>query len=294
MVKNYLILFLVFFLAGCNNSSIGNLEVTVSRRMQANDYCDLIFEVKNNTALNFTDLAIDFIERDSQGNIIDKSLFRDRASPNGNMVASRMRSKCSQTASIELTGISNTSKINSEYINAKKDEAIINLKILTASKVAGISIKSNGGSIPETTSSSISSAKVDIKSPLSKYKEGTEYTYYPQDENRSCTPSEKKICMDFSEYKEICSVTEGITKYAIRLRATIASNKEKTLLEGGSFDNIRVLWAESNSGKQRCYGVVTASGIVDGNSAREDIQGVAMTFIKSEDGKILVSYFSLF
>ena len=130
--------------------------------------------------------------------------------------------------------------------------------------------------------------------PAEKYVEGMEYTYYPSDNNQSCKPSEKNTCLTLDQYKEICSIAKGVTKFAIKMRGSLASNKEKVLLEGGSFDNIEVLWAKSGGGKEQCYAVITASGIVDGNSAREEIQGVAMTFIKSAAGKVLVSYFSLF
>jgi hypothetical protein len=129
--------------------------------------------------------------------------------------------------------------------------------------------------------------------PAEKYVEGMEYTYYPSDNNQSCKPSEKNTCLTLDQYKEICSVAKGVTQFAIKMRGTLASNKEKVLLEGGSYDNIEVLWAKSGGGKDQCYAVITVSGIVDGNSAREEIQGVAMTFIKSAAGKVLVSYFSL-
>jgi hypothetical protein len=129
--------------------------------------------------------------------------------------------------------------------------------------------------------------------PAEKYVEGMEYRYYPSDNNQSCKPSEKNTCLTLDQYKEICSAAKGVTQFAIKMRGTLASNKEKVLLEGGSFDNIEVLWAKSGAGKEQCYAVITASGIVGGNSAREEIQGVAMTFIKSAAGKVLVSYFSL-
>jgi hypothetical protein len=130
--------------------------------------------------------------------------------------------------------------------------------------------------------------------PAEKYQEGMEYTYYPSDNNQSCKPSDKNTCLTLDQYKEICSAAKGVTQFAIKMRGTLASNKEKVLLEGGSFDNIEVLWAKSGAGKEQCYAVITASGIVGGNSAREEIQGVAMTFIKSAAGKVLVSYFSLY
>ena len=151
-------------------SLFGNLEVTVSRRMQPNDFCDLNFEVKNNTQFNFTDLAVDFILRDGPGNIIEKSLFRDRVTPNGNMVADRMLSECSAFASIEFVGLSHTSQIDSEYV--KSD--LLNLPILSASKIDGVTVKSSAGSLSNNDNGnnavanevSTSNSVIDIESCL--------------------------------------------------------------------------------------------------------------------------------
>ena len=138
------------------------------------------------------------------------------------------------------------------------------------------------------------SKSVQLTTPLAeKYKEDMDYTYYPADNNQSCILSEKKVCLTFNEYKEICLQAKGITKFALKMRSTLASHTEQILLEGGSLDDIQVIWGKSNNGKDQCYGVVTVSGIVDGNSAREEVQGVAQTFIKNSKGQILISYFSL-
>ena len=127
---------------------VGNFQVTVYRTMQANDYCNLNFEVKNNTSFNFTDLGIDFIEWDGAGYIIEKSVFRDRAVPNGAMVTSRMRRNCSATASIEISGVSNTTQIDSEYITGYKQKEVLGLPIYSGSNIPDVAIKSSGGPIP--------------------------------------------------------------------------------------------------------------------------------------------------
>lgn len=135
-------------------------------------------------------------------------------------------------------------------------------------------------------------APKNVASPASeKYKEGIEYTYYS---DGSCKPSDKKVCLSFDDYKQICSVAKGVTEFAIKMRGVNASSDEKILLEGGSYENIQVLWAKSGGGKEQCYAVITASGLINGNSARKQIEGVASTFIKNSSGKVLVSYFSLY
>jgi len=125
---------------------------------------------------------------------------------------------------------------------------------------------------------------------ISQLKTNTEYKYYKDD---SCTNSDSQVCMTLDQYKKICSVAEGVTKFATKVRAVTASHKEQVLLEGGGRDSIDVLWAKSNGGVEQCYAVMTISGIVDGNSAKEEIQGVASSFIKNDKGQVLVSYFSL-
>ena len=114
------------------------------------------------------------------------------------------------------------------------------------------------------------------------------YTFY---EDGSCKPSSEVICLSKDEYKNICSVASGVTSYAIQLRATLAPNDEKTLLTGGKIENIMVMWGKTYSGNEICGAVITASGLVDGNSKRLDIQGMAKVFIKNSEGEILVSYF---
>ena len=131
------------------------------------------------------------------------------------------------------------------------------------------------------------------KNSVKKYKTGLEYSWWPANDNASCKPSEKNICLNQQEYMEMCKVAEGISKGGIEWRATFGSGEEKRLLEGGQYDDIRVVWAQSMAGKEQCYGVVTASGIVNGNSMRKEIQGVVKKFVVDDMGKVLVHSFDL-
>lgn len=124
----------------------------------------------------------------------------------------------------------------------------------------------------------------------SRYKQGVEYTYYT---DNSCTPSDNRVCLTPAEYKEICSSASGVTAGAVKKRSFSAYGTEKTLLENGSIDHVRVVWGKSNRGQEYCYGIVSVSGIVNGSSAKADVQGIAMTFIKNKDNELLISYFDL-
>lgn len=132
----------------------------------------------------------------------------------------------------------------------------------------------------------------NAESTTNKFQAGIKYTYYPSEDNASCKNSSNNVCLTYEEYKEICSISKGVTNFSIQTRAVLASHKEKVLLEGGSISNIAVTWSKSMSGKEQCYAIVFASGIVDGSSAKEAIQGVAQQFIKNDEGQILVSYWN--
>jgi TonB family protein len=122
-------------------------------------------------------------------------------------------------------------------------------------------------------------------------KQGFTYKFY---KDGSCRPDTETICLTADEYKKFCSIAKSVTQYSIKLRAVGASQTEKVLLEGGNYEKIKVLWAVSGGGTEHCYAVITASGIVNGNSARADIEGIVTQFIKADSGSILVSSFHLF
>ena len=132
--------------------------------------------------------------------------------------------------------------------------------------------------------------KQAVTEPKQNYQQGVTYTYYS---DGSCKPTQNIICLSRDEYIAICKVAKGVTNGAVKTRAVMANRDEKALLEGGNFETVRVLWAESNSGKSHCYAIATVSGIVDGTSKRLDIQGIASQFILSDKNNVLVSYFNL-
>lgn len=135
--------------------------------------------------------------------------------------------------------------------------------------------------------------KQEAESALaSKYKEGMTYTYY---KDNSCKPNDTTTCLSANDYKELCDSAIGATKGAFETYSYNAwDDRDKTILLGGSVDKIRVRWAPSNDGRDKCFVIINASGIYKGSSTRIEAQGVASSFIKNSSGEILVSYFSIF
>lgn len=118
---------------------------------------------------------------------------------------------------------------------------------------------------------------------------GVRYTYYS---DGSCRPSSNQVCLTRELYKKICDSALGVTNGAISARGATGSQEEQTLLQGGKIENIKVLWSKGLIGEDRCFAVVTASGIVNGNSKRVDASGTVVSFIKNPKGEVLVESFS--
>ena len=83
--------------------------------------CTYYWEIKNNTSVNFTDFAYDFILKDGSGNIVDKTLFRTRLAPNSSVVADRLL-ECGGAKQIQYVGINNTTKVNGDYLSGLPDK----------------------------------------------------------------------------------------------------------------------------------------------------------------------------
>jgi hypothetical protein len=82
--------------------------------------CNFLWEIKNNTSINFSDFAYEFVLRDGSGNILEKELFRTRLTPNSSAVAERLF-KC-DARQIQYTGFSSTTRVNGEYLDSLKNK----------------------------------------------------------------------------------------------------------------------------------------------------------------------------
>lgn len=124
-----------------------------------------------------------------------------------------------------------------------------------------------------------------------KWSVGITYNHYS---DGSCASSATAQCISESDYKELCSLAKDVTQQSLKIRAVNAGFEEKSLLEGGSLQRITIFYGKNNLGNEKCFTIVTISGIVNGTSMRKDIQGAVTSFVKSNKGEILVSHFSQF
>ena len=91
-----------------------------------------------------------------------------------------------------------------------------------------------------------------------------------------------------AEYKRVCERTKSATDRAIRMLSMSVSQPASELLSGGSVNRIQVIWAKPNNGREGCFLLVDASGIVRGTSTRAEAQGRVDSFIANDRGETLV------
>lgn len=133
---------------------------------------------------------------------------------------------------------------------------------------------------------SISSASGKILS----LQQGAEYKYYSNDR---CTDSSSEICVSADSYRDLCKKAKGVTERAILARAMSANYAEAALLRAGALDKVKITWGKTYNGVEHCYAIVWVSGLVNGTSTQEEVQGIVKSFILNDRGELLVSYFDL-
>tara|TARA_X000000950_G_scaffold246791_1_gene304600 strand:- start:3069 stop:3611 length:543 start_codon:yes stop_codon:yes gene_type:complete len=116
-----------------------------------------------------------------------------------------------------------------------------------------------------------------------KYRTGINYTNYS---DGSCTPGRKKVCINSSEYKELCNMAKGISVQARRTASVMyGSSFSRFLGYDGVFESQRVDYRNN-----RCAVSFTISGIFKGTTTRKTIYGRGSTFIVTKNGNVLVHY----
>ena len=116
-----------------------------------------------------------------------------------------------------------------------------------------------------------------------KYRTGINYTNYS---DGSCTPGRKKVCINSSEYRELCNMAKGITVQARRTASVMyGSSFSRFLGYDGVFESQKV-----NYRNNRCAVSFTISGIFKGTTTRKTIYGRGSTFIVAKNGNVLVHY----
>jgi uncharacterized protein len=150
-----------------------------------------------------------------------------------------------------------------------------------------VNSKNNFQSNRSSTNNNMSSTSVS-SNILENMIEGIEYIYY---HDGSCMSGKGNQCVSFINYEQLCSAAVGATEGAVTSKAADSNLQDKTLLKGGNINKIDVHWAQSNEGDFKCYVVIDVSGMVNGNSTKSRVSGVATHFIKNKKEKILVSLF---
>ena len=129
-----------------------------------------------------------------------------------------------------------------------------------------------------------------VSSGAYSWEEGVKYKFYGVGEK--CTTENNSLCMTEDQFKAACLAAKGVTRYAMKVRGTVATREETLLAENGRYEGHRITFGMNRRGENVCSVSVTMSGIIDGSSRRLDIWGNAKEFIKGDSGSLLVSYFT--
>lgn len=134
-----------------NSGSTGSLEVILANRKNASGkICRWYWEIRNRSDINFTQLSLAIVLRDSSGNIVEKSFLSGKLVPNGSDVSDTLFD-CSATI-VEITSLHDDStKVDGEYLfkdgNKNFKAQALALPIRSGSNVAEVTMKSAGGTI---------------------------------------------------------------------------------------------------------------------------------------------------
>jgi hypothetical protein len=112
---------------------------------------------------------------------------------------------------------------------------------------------------------------------------GKEYSFY---NDGSCRDQESKVCVTESDFRSACRLAKGITTSAHNALSVFGSNKRKALASGGTLDSVSFSWSDST---RECRVSIVLSGIFEGTSARETVQGWVGTFVVSQSSKNIVA-----
>jgi hypothetical protein len=172
---------------------------------------------------------------------------------------------------------------------------------LEAPQAADVDAKLNTSSVGTSPMQTGSSHQVSLAGTTSSIP-GTSYGYYGElsasgnvarcrQDNR-----DDEICIQSdSEWKNLCERAVGVSVYSRKIQANspFRSESEKILIQGGVGD-VRIVWGKSNANYEACFVLYELTGIVNGNSVREVVQGIARNFTVSDKGRLLVGSWGTF
>jgi len=119
-------------------SPSAEIEVVVAEKIKLlGQLCELDLVIQNRTAANFSELAIEYIFRDRQGNAIDRGILSTSVGIGRSATTKKMIERCNDLAKIELVGLSNFSAIDGRPLREFGD---LNVNFLGVSKVADLRV----------------------------------------------------------------------------------------------------------------------------------------------------------
>lgn len=216
------------------NIANGLIEVVLERKDVSNvgDFCDLYFELRNKTNLNFTALGIEFISRDAAGNIVEKKALRERVAPSSSAITSSSTNNCSSITSIEITGVADHSNIDGEFIRDKSK--VTSIPIKSATKVAGISIKSSAGALDDGTQANTGHEIVNQLSYCAAIAVG-QSIWNRQNGNEDVASTLEKGAFAYAKTAVEFGVTDGLSEADVVSLNKTNSNNVTEEMKGRSF-----------------------------------------------------------
>ena len=122
-------------------SPSSDIEIVVAEKNKLlGQLCELDFVIQNRTKANFSELAIEYIFRDKQGNAIDRGILSTSVGAGRSATTKKMIERCNELTKIELVGLSNFSTIDGRPLREFGD---LNVNLLGVSKASDLSVVSS-------------------------------------------------------------------------------------------------------------------------------------------------------
>ena len=115
---------------------------------------------------------------------------------------------------------------------------------------------------------------------------GMEYKWFS---DGSCSSQQSQSCISKEDYKALCLSASGTSQSATWVLASFKP-RARELLRNGNIDKLTVSWQDGY--KYGCRVFMQVSGILQGSSAREQLEGGVSTFVFNEEGKLLAHFAS--
>ena len=110
---------------------------------------------------------------------------------------------------------------------------------------------------------------------------GMEYTWLS---DGSCSSKQSEICISKEDYKALCLSASGTSQLTPWSLASFKP-RARELVRNGNIDKLTVGWQDGY--RYGCRVVMQVSGILQGSSAREQLEGGVSSFVFNQEGKLL-------